>query len=412
VAALAFADKGIRSLETARECAHFGACKRTIAWITGLPPTFILRNLFDGEHPAPRGRPPYTEDFVFRGAVRVQAEAGAFANKYRTLRLAGFLPAPSLIAAFRHYLSVVPGSSISFDEAFYLVCNLDAIWACAARTLQLTECADCGGHYLLASGSLVATNCPFCKDVRDHGRFGPSPTTASSCGRHRRGRISDRFRAQIAALSFRHDLHALGAHARVIDALMSTLTSKSEDLEPACLVRVGKPLLVHRWKSTVKTVRRVQFSLAAAAYRRLLAAGFLPEEAVVASYRYVSTLFRAHAPLSFDRCFEVLCLFDAQWGVPTRQLELLTCPRCGAEHLVSHSDSAGPQCPFCLVVRLPTVFFPHGLRPRPSASPPDASGFSGGPPRPTDRTMGARLSDHAHEPAFTSSPAMALAEHS
>jgi len=44
---VAFGDKGVRSLETARECALLGARKRTIAWITGLPPTFILRNVFD-----------------------------------------------------------------------------------------------------------------------------------------------------------------------------------------------------------------------------------------------------------------------------------------------------------------------------------------------------------------------------
>ena len=104
---MALADTRIRSLETARECVRLGARQRTIAWLTGLPTSFIFHNIYDAEHLPPRGRPPYTEDFIYRSSLKVQAEVGMFAAKYRLLTAEGIAPAQALITAFRHYRSIV-----------------------------------------------------------------------------------------------------------------------------------------------------------------------------------------------------------------------------------------------------------------------------------------------------------------
>ena len=76
VAVVGRADTRIRSLETARECVRLGARQRTIALLTGLPTSFIFHNIYDAEHLPPRGRPPYTEDFIYRSSLKVQAEVG------------------------------------------------------------------------------------------------------------------------------------------------------------------------------------------------------------------------------------------------------------------------------------------------------------------------------------------------
>ena len=72
-----------------------------------------------------------------------------FAAKYRLLTSEGVQPAQALITAFKHYLFVVRQPSISFDEAFFLVSNLDGIWAVAARNLELGQCLRCGCEHIL-----------------------------------------------------------------------------------------------------------------------------------------------------------------------------------------------------------------------------------------------------------------------
>jgi flagellar transcriptional activator FlhC len=129
----------IRSLETARLCAELGACKRPISWVTGLAPFFILRTLYDDAHPAPTGRPPYQSDYYFRRSHRVQAEASSFAVRYRSLAANGFLPSDSLLAAYKHYLSLTQCPSFNFDEAFNLVSHLEGIWVAMSATLQLSD---------------------------------------------------------------------------------------------------------------------------------------------------------------------------------------------------------------------------------------------------------------------------------
>lgn len=362
---MAFADIRIKSLETARECVRLGARRRTIAWITGLPPSFILRSVFDDRHRAPRGRPPYTEDLVFRSPLNVQAEIGMFATKYRRLTGEGLATSQALITAFKHYLSVVPAPSVSFDEAFFLVSNLDGIWAAAARTLELGHCRRCGCQHVLPRGAVPAHGCPFCKSRRSVAQDmaperaatilspGASPAADELAG------ISEALELRIRAMRRERSLERLGAHRRVVAALTSGPAPPHPAVTPSSLVGtrpIGRPLNLVRWGVAVKTLQRAQYSLVAVAYSRLLGADFEPEEALRAAFLHVSSTLQTEPPLSFDRCYEVVVLFDTRWCAGQPQLHLLACSKCQARFLASRRDSAPPHCPFCALIRDPDKY--------------------------------------------------------
>jgi Flagellar transcriptional activator (FlhC) len=356
---MAYADTRIRSLETANECVRLGARQRTIAWITGLPTSFIFRSVFDEQHPAPRGRPPYAEDFIFRSSLKVQAEAGVFAAKYHLLVSEGIAPAQALITAFKHYRSVVPNGLVSFDEAFFLVSNLDGIWAASESTIELGKCRRCGCMHVVPRGAAGAIGCPFCKGHHGEGgamqsaRSSRHPTTSSDHG-DALDAAPATLELQIRALRLERSLGLLGAHPRVA-AVMTAATKHRTGSEATATrpTRVGRPLNLVRWGEAVKTLQRAQYSLVATAYRRLLSAGFEPEEAMLAAFVHVSSLLRAGGHLSFDRCFEFISLFDARWGVRDANFELLACSKCHSQYVVSRRDRAPPHCPFCTLIRTP-----------------------------------------------------------
>ncbi|MBK6789113.1 MAG: hypothetical protein IPG77_16130 [Betaproteobacteria bacterium] len=359
---MAFADTRIRSLETARECVRLGARQRTIAWLTGLPTSFIFHNIYDAAHLPPRGRPPYCEDFLFRSSLRVQAEVGMFAAKYRRLVAEGITPAQALITSFRHYRSVVRQPSFSFDEAFFVVSSLDGIWAAPARTLELGVCRRCGRLHLLAQGDApAAAGCPFCRPHRteriparaqarpDH--VAPSPVTSAEAAT-----VPAALEAQIRLLRTVRMFEQLGAHPRVVATLAGAPAAADRKSSPRHRkgpTHVGRAVNLIRWGVAVKTVQRAQFSLVATAYTRLLAAEFEPADAVRAAFIHVSAMFPTVEPLSFDRCFEVISMFDARWGAAEPSFDLLSCPKCHARFLASRTDRERPHCPFCALLRTP-----------------------------------------------------------
>jgi flagellar transcriptional activator FlhC len=344
-----FTDARLRSLQTARECVELGARQRTIAWVTGLSPTFILRSVYDGQHPAPRGRPPYTEEFVFRAPLRVQAEVGIFALRYRALRTAGFAPARSLITAYRHYRSVVRVPLFCFDEAFFLVSNLDGIWAATAPAIDLGECRGCGSTHVLPRGSAPGTECPVCKvarahaaSARGHSSPGPGPVFVSQTVSGAPIAIDGRIRS----LKFRQSLHALGAHQRVIAVLSACHEHRGRAIDGP--VRVGRPLPLSRWRTAVQPVQRMQYSIVAMTHRRLVSAGFAAEEALRTAFEHARSVVLPMEPLSFNRCFEAISLLDARWGVAAPGLELVACPACESWHLISLHEAEPTPCPFCI----------------------------------------------------------------
>ena len=234
---MAYADTRIRSLETARLCATLGACPRTIGWVTGLPSHFILSKVFDAGHRAPRGRPPYTEDLVFKTTFKIQAELGSFAVKYRELTAAGFTPAASLVTAYQHYLSFTPVPSFSFDEAFFLVSNLDGIWACKTPSLQLEPCKACQARRLVAFGGAYTPACAFCKE--ESGERGVRKRVAGRTpAMAERIEVSESLPLQIEALRVDVELEQLGAHRRVRAAILSAYPD-TPHRPPAALIRIG-----------------------------------------------------------------------------------------------------------------------------------------------------------------------------
>jgi hypothetical protein len=165
--------------------------------------------------------------------------------------------------------------------------------------------------------------------------------------------------AQIRSLRTERIFEQLGAHPRVV----ATLTGASAPAHRRSSSRhregpthIGRAVNLIRWGVAVKTVQRAQFSLVATAYTRLLAADFEPSDAVRAAFVHVSAMFPTVEPLSFDRCFEVISMFDARWGAAEPSFDLLSCPKCRASFLASRADRERPHCPFCALLRTPEKY--------------------------------------------------------
>ena len=151
----------------------------------------------------------------------------------------------------------------------------------------------------------------------------------------------------------------LGAHPRVVATLAGSpdpADRGSSSRQREGPTRVGRPVNLIRWGVAVKTVPRAQFSLVATAYTRLLAADFEPTDAVRAAFVHVSAMFPTVEPLSFDRCFEVISMFDARWGAAEPSFDLLSCRKCRASFLASRTDRERPHCPFCALLRTPEKY--------------------------------------------------------
>jgi len=349
--------KGLNALTIARECVQLGARKKTIELITGLPATFILRWVFDRKIGPPKGRPAYSDDFLDRAPLSLQTAASAFAARYERLRESDFPPAQSLITAYRHYVSFPDAPALLFDEAFYLCCNLEGIWACRSKSLQVASCRRCDSRHLQPYGSASTPTCAFCNSRRtDDARGNRHGFDADTDPQ----RVALGLDARIKALKRRDFLKQLGASERTIDVLMSGMADIDALLRPpapSTLVYVGLPLPLRQWGAHLKTVRRVQYSLVASQYTALRLAGFAAEESVIAAYRHLEPRFRDAPPLTLDRCVELISLTEGCWGVALPELELRSCGPCGASYLVSLRDTSSVQsCPFCLLRRFPSQY--------------------------------------------------------
>lgn len=352
----------IATLETARECALLGAHPRTIAMVTGLAPDFIRRSVFDQTNRAPRGRPRYEDDYIFRAPLRFRAEACAVARHFAELIENGFAPARSLISAYRHQTSSSEPLLITFDEAFYLIARLHGLWATSSRTLQLVRCERCGSPQIAPAGPFHQRGCRFCKLLlglrpADDAKAGMA-SRASGTRPNRAGRVASQFGNQIDALRYERQLVALGAHKRVVSALMSSYPETPPSLRrpaPSELVRLRQPLSLHRWSAVVPPLQRASYSLVAKHYQDLTNRGVIAEHAVVAAFRHASEL--CPSPLNFNRCFEMVSLLAGRWGVAEPALTLRRCRKCAAIFILSPRDRDGAHCPFCTLLRFPARYF-------------------------------------------------------
>lgn len=364
----------LRALETARQCASLGARQRTIAYLTGLAPAYILRSVYSKEHPAPKGRPSYCEEFYFRAVTRVQAAASLFASRYRTLTDEGFLPTDALIAAFRHLRSTCPSTPLSFDEAFFLIANLDGIWASSSRTLALTRCPACGRDYLVPESSAHthrADGCPVCR-ADWAGRAGSHASAAPLAHAAEPVELTLPVDKDIARAKLLRMLEALAAGPKVAAVLSedprAAMFRAAPNRTSVTTAFLTRPLALHLWSVNTHVTDRVQFAVFALWYRHAQQLGVPRAEAMCAAVTKMRTACRGFGNLvKFDRCFEVAALLDGAWGIETPRLELRSCEKCGSQYLLSLNEVRPSPCPFCALVRRHRVLLPSALESEPSS---------------------------------------------
>ena len=341
------------ALEIARQCVEFGARTRTISILTGMPSGFVVRHVFGTSLSSAVGRPPYAEEFIFRAKVAVQGEIGVFARAYRRLRAEGFPASRALLAAYRHHANVFIPPSICFDEAFFLVSCLDGIWGVPDQRLELYSCRTCGSPHVLPVGPVASDQCALCKlSSKPHLYALARPPGATSPVQ----RGSAELDRTIAALRLQQAMQDHGADPRIISAVapLKRLFDGEHPMQKP--LRCGRPLLLARWSRSVNALQRIMYASAALAFRRLVAAGFSPAEALESAYAQMVKRFGEVPTPSFDRCFEVLSLLEALWGVTAPKLGLVECKTCGSHHLVSLLEETPASCPVCEVMREPKLY--------------------------------------------------------
>ena len=160
------ADRHLRALRLARDCAELGARIRTIHLITGLAPAMVQRLFFPDPLATTRGRPPNSLDWYHSANLIARAESSIFIALYRRLRSTGFAAGEALVSAYRAYCAICRAPQrISFDRAFDLASHTDGIWLAREPVFEVLACPACESQYLSALGTLPGTRgeCPFCK---------------------------------------------------------------------------------------------------------------------------------------------------------------------------------------------------------------------------------------------------------
>lgn len=167
------AERHIRALGLAKECAALGARIRTIGYVTGLAHGQLASLFFADRKSAPRGRPPDSPDWYHSANLLNRTEASIFVSIYRRIRELGFGPAEALVSGYKHYLSVCHAHPrISFDRAFDLASHMDGLWIVRTPSFSLVTCPACASQYVTSVSAKPATNreCPFCKLVNRYRR--------------------------------------------------------------------------------------------------------------------------------------------------------------------------------------------------------------------------------------------------
>jgi hypothetical protein len=287
--------------------------------------------------------------------ARVQAEASLLAAYYRRLRREGFLPSDALICAFRHLLATAPGCTLSLDEAFFLVCKLDGLWAVRERSLDLLRCVHCQRPRLVALGSSAPDTCRVCQT--DWTPRAPPPRPRHSATPVAAPVSAPAVESELARASLMRLLQDLGAGKRVKAVLFADpCTAKYRapvHKRTVTAAFLGRPLRVDRWSNALSTPEQVRYSVFGATYLRLQRLGLERTQAMALAVGRTRDSCRAICPPApFDRCFEVAALIEGAWGVAHAALVLTECTRCGSQFLASTTEQNGaPDCPFCALSR-------------------------------------------------------------
>jgi flagellar transcriptional activator FlhC len=167
------AERHIRALALAKECAILGARLRTISYITGLTHRELSRLLFAHGQSIPCGRHPDSPDWYHSANLLNRTEASIFVSIYRRIRDLGFGPADALVSGYRHYqTSCHQQPRVSFDRAFDLASHIDGLWLARKSNFSLLNCPVCASQYVAAVSVHPVSNheCPFCKLVSRYQR--------------------------------------------------------------------------------------------------------------------------------------------------------------------------------------------------------------------------------------------------
>ena len=163
-----YAERHIRSLNIAKDCADLGARLRTIGHVTGLSHRELTDLFFTDGTSHPRGRAPESPDWYHGANLLDRVEASIFAVIYRRIRDLGFGPDDALVSGYRHFKDACRRQPrINFDRAFDLASHVDGIWLSSQPNFSLLTCPVCASRYIAAVSIAPLSNheCPFCKLV-------------------------------------------------------------------------------------------------------------------------------------------------------------------------------------------------------------------------------------------------------
>lgn len=163
---LLHAQRHIRALALATECAELGARIRTMQLLTGLSPS-QLQHLFRHPLSGPRrGRHPDSREWYHTANLLCRTEASIVVVLFKRLAARGIDPPNALIGAYRHYTAACKTAPrITFDRAFDLVAHTTGRWFVTGRSFSVFTCPECRSEYLTSLSLAPMTNheCPFCK---------------------------------------------------------------------------------------------------------------------------------------------------------------------------------------------------------------------------------------------------------
>lgn len=167
------AQRHIRVLALATECAELGARIRTIQLLTGLSAS-QLQHLFRHPLSGPRrGRHPDSTEWYHTANLLCRTEASIVVVLYRRLAARGIDPPKALIGAYRHYIAGCKATPrITFDRAFDLVAHTTGRWFVTGRSFSVFTCPECKSEYLTSLSLAPMTNhdCPFCKLLKRYAK--------------------------------------------------------------------------------------------------------------------------------------------------------------------------------------------------------------------------------------------------
>lgn len=338
-------DLHLRALGTGQDCSALGAHPRTIAVMTGLSSQEISQYFFPDPATSRRGRPPDSTNWYFMSTLSQRVEACVVIGQYARLRRHGFLPAESLIAAYRHYLGVCQEPRLlSFDRAFDIASQLDGIWGATLPTLKLLSCSTCRSEVLAELGEVSISECPFCRLIRrvELGLAESPPVAGTQPAPPPR---NDPFRN----LRVARECVALGAKLRTIHLLtgfdfpeLAQTFFDGREQRPR-----GRPAHSLGWYEITTIANRCQACALVSQFKRLTDGGIDPVDALLAAYKHFISIFRGDDVLPFDRAFELAGHLAGRWLCRDPVIMVYRCDRCGCECLTPLNRKRTLACPFC-----------------------------------------------------------------